>query len=104
MTKQSSSKEMIMDFLSGDLDRMFTVLYEMGKVEPLLTRDWKKLYTESRHRWNEVSRAIKKLNALTNLRDMRLFLETLPSEILDALVVEVARELADFQGRDESLH
>ena len=93
-----------MDFLSGDLDRMFTVLFEMGKVEPLLNRDWKKLYIESRDRWSEVSHAIQKLNSLTNLRDMRLFLETLPGEILDALVVEVARELADFHGRNESLH
>jgi hypothetical protein len=93
-----------MDFLSGDLDRMFTVLFEMGKVEPLLKRDWKQLYQESRDRWSDVSRAIQKLNGLTNLRDMRLFLETLPDDILNSLVVEVARELADFQGRNESLH
>ena len=93
-----------MDFISGDLDRVFTVLFEMGKVEPLLNKDWKKLYKKSRAQWSEVSAAIQKLNGLTNLRDIRLFLETLPSEILDSLVVEVARELADFHGRNESLH
>ena len=93
-----------MDFISGDLDRVFTVLFEMGKVEPLLNQDWKKLYRKSQDHWSEVSVAIKKLNALTNLRDIRVFLETLPDEIVDSLVVEVARELADFHGRNESLH
>ena len=93
-----------MDFISGDLDRVFTILFEMGKVEPLLNKDWKKLYKKSQTHWSEVSDAIQKLNKLTNLRDMRLFLETLRNEILDSLVVEVARELADYHGRNESLH
>lgn len=93
-----------MDFISGDLDRVFTVLFEMGKVEPLLTQDWKKLYKQSQSHWAEVSAAIKKINQLTHLREMRLYLETLPGEVLNSLVVEVARELADFQGRNESIH
>lgn len=93
-----------MDFISGDLDRVFTVLFEMGKIEPLLNKDWKKLYRQSQAHWSEVSAAIKKLNNLTNLRDIRVFLETLSDNVVDSLVVEVARELADFQGRNESLH
>jgi hypothetical protein len=93
-----------MDFISGDLDRVFTVLYEMGRVEPLLKRDWKQLYRQTMDRWPEVSEAIHVLNSLDGLKEMREFIETLPSEIIDALVIEVARELADFQGRSEMLH
>ena len=93
-----------MDFISGDLDRVFTVLLEMGRVEPLLEKDWKKVYEQTRSRWGEVSQAIRQLNSLNNLRDIRIFIGTLPSEIIDALVVEVARELADYQENKGSIH
>jgi hypothetical protein len=92
------------DFLSGDLDRVFTVLYEMGRVEPLLSKDWKELYMRSQSRWPEVSLAIRKLNLMDNLRDMKNFIAQLPAEIIDALVIEVARELAQFHQRHELLH
>jgi hypothetical protein len=92
------------DFLSGDLDRVFTVLYEMGRVEPLLSKDWKELYKRSQSRWPEVSSAIRKLNVMNNLRDMKSFIAELPPEIIDALVIEVARELAQFHQRNELLH
>ena len=93
-----------MDFISGDLDRVFTVLFEMGHVEPLLRKDWKQLYKDTQSRWPEVSEAIRSLNRLNNLRDMKEFIGTLPREIVDSLVLEVAREMADFHGRQESLH
>jgi hypothetical protein len=93
-----------MDFITGDLDRVFTVLYEMGRVQPLLNQDWKKLYRQTLSRWPEVSAAIKKLNMMSNLRDMQHFISTLDPAIVDALVMEVARELAQFQQRDETLH
>ena len=93
-----------MDFLSGDLDRLFTVLYELGHVEPLLNRDWKKLYVKTQARWPEVSEAIGRLNDLNNFRDMRDYIRSLPVDIVDALVIEVAREMAQFHGRNEILH
>jgi len=92
------------DFLSGDLDRVFTVLFEMGRVQPLLERDWMELYRRSQARWPEVSTAIRKLNELNNLPDMKNFIKTLPSEIVESLVIEVAREMAQFHQRDEVLH
>jgi hypothetical protein len=92
------------DLLSGDLDRVFTVLYEMGRVEPLLGKDWQDLYRRSQSRWPEVSHAIKTLNTMGNLPEMRKFISKLPAEIVDALVIEVARELAQFHQRDEVLH
>jgi hypothetical protein len=93
-----------MDFISGDLDRVFTVLYEMGRVEPILNRDWKELYQKTQERWPEVSKAIQKLNQLESLPEIRKFIAGLPADIIDALVVEVARELAHFQERSEVLH
>jgi len=94
-----------MDFISGDLDRIFTVLYELGRVEPLLKKDWKALYKKTESRWAEVARAIHRLNVMDNFPDMRAYITELPSEIVDALVLEVARELAEFQGRgDSTLH
>lgn len=93
-----------MDFISGDLDRIFTVLYELGRVEPLLDKDWKTLYRDSQDRWPEVSKAIGRLNVLNNLRDIRDYITALPNEIIDALVIEVAREMAQFHERDEILH
>jgi hypothetical protein len=93
-----------MDFLSGDLDRLFSVLYEMGRVEPLLNQDWKALYRESQMRWPEVSKAIGCLNDLRAMPEIRSYIQSLPKEIVDALVIEVAREMAQFHGRDELLH
>jgi hypothetical protein len=93
-----------MDYLSGDLDRVFTVLFEMGRVEPLLKKDWKVLYRETQELWPEVSNAIQFLNNLKNLPDIRKFLKTLPNQIVDAIVIEVAREMAQYHGRDELLH
>ncbi len=93
-----------MDFFSGDLDRVFTVLYEMGRIEPLLKKDWTRLYRSNLSRWSEISGAIKHLNQMSNLKDMRGFIETLPSEIIDALVVEVARELASYHENKTNLH
>jgi hypothetical protein len=93
-----------MDFLNGDLDRVFTVLYEMGKIEPLLKRDWKEIYIQSQARWPEISTAIRKLNDLESLREIRDFLADLPGDIIEALVVEVAREMAHYQERGETLH
>ena len=93
-----------MDCFSGDLDRVFTVLYEMGRIEPLLAKDWTHLYRNSINRWDEVSIAIKNLNSMSNLKEIRGFIENLPSEIIDALVVEVARELASYHEHKELLH
>ena len=93
-----------MDFLSGDLDRVFTVLFEMGRVQPLLEKDWLELYRRSQARWPEVSSAIRKLNELKNLPEIKKFITTLPSEIVESLVIEVAREMAQFHQRDEVLH
>jgi hypothetical protein len=93
-----------MDFISGDLDRIFTVLYEMGRVEPLLDKDWKVLYQDSQQRWPEVSKAIDRLNVMNSLRDIRDYIKGLPTEIIDALVIEVAREMAQFYERGEVLH
>ena len=93
-----------MDFISGDLDRMFTVLYEMGRIEPLLKKDWQELLKKQEGRWTEISSAMKTLNTLTNLRDMRQFFESLPDPVIDAVAIEVAKELAEFQGRDSMIH
>ena len=93
-----------MDFLSGDLDRVFTVLFEMGRVQPLLEKDWLELYRRSQARWPEVSSAIRQLNELKNLPEMRKFITTLPTEIVESLVIEVASEMAQFHQRDEVLH
>ncbi|MDZ4676945.1 MAG: hypothetical protein SGI74_05485 [Oligoflexia bacterium] len=93
-----------MDFISGDLDRVFTVLYEMGRVEPILKRDWKVLYKQTQEQWSDVSVAIKKLNELQSLIEIRNYIAGLPAEVVDALVVEVARELANYQQRSEAIH
>src|SRR5438132_1194967 len=93
------------DFISGDLDRVFTVLFELGHIEPLLKKDWKQLYRETQDRWEEVSQAIRTLNELHNLKEIRAFIQNLSPEIIDSLVVEVAREMAEYHDRgEETLH
>lgn len=93
-----------MDFLSGDLDRVFTALYELGMIEPMLGRDWKNLYEEARFQWKEVGKAIKAINKITSLREMRSYIESLPQPVVEALVLEVAKEMAEFQERKETIH
>ena len=93
-----------MAFLSGDLDRIFTVLFEMGRVEPLLNKDWKKIYRQAQGYWGEINQAIGDLNSRKSLKDIREYLEVLPPHILDAIVIEVARELAEYQSKPEEMH
>ena len=91
-----------MDFLSGDLDRIFSVLFEMGAVEPLLNKDWKEMLEANQFRWPEIGRTIKGLNACKSMNEIREFIKTLSPEMVNAVVIEVAREMANFQERPQS--
>ncbi len=93
-----------MDFLSGDLDKVFTALYELGMIEPMLGRDWIELYKKAQNQWSEVGIAIQKINRIESLKDIRNFIGNLPQPIVEALVLEVAREMAEFQERQETIH
>jgi len=92
-----------MNFLNGDLDQVFTVLYEMGKIEPLLEKDWKQLYQQNHEKWAEVNSVITSINRLNSKADIRNYLEILPPQMIEALVVEVARELAAFYDKDKTI-
>ncbi|MBK9293149.1 MAG: hypothetical protein IPM57_01700 [Oligoflexia bacterium] len=93
-----------MDFLSGDLDRVFTALYELGMIEPMLGKDWSKMYAQDHKVWKDVGGAIRKLNKMASLKEIRGFIETLPQRVVEALVIEVAREMAEFHERKEMVH
>jgi hypothetical protein len=93
-----------MDFLSGDLDRVFTALYELGLIEPMLDKNWKELYRLSESLWPELSSAIRKINKISSIKELRVYIESLPQKTVEALVIEVAREMAAFQERRETLH
>ncbi len=93
-----------MDFLSGDLDRVFTALYELGLIEPMLDKNWKELYRRSEELWPQLSIAIRKINKMSSIRDLRSYIESLPQDTVEALVIEVAREMAAFQERMETIH
>lgn len=85
-------------FLMGDLDRIFSVLFEMGEVENVLHRDWKPLYKRMMVLWPEVSQAITTVNGLNHRKELRAYFETLRRDVLESLVIEVAREMADYYG------
>ena len=93
-----------MQFISGDLDRGFTALFEPGRIQPMLNRDWKELFKQSERNYKEVTNAIGHLNTLRSLPEIRGFIESLPSDIVDGLVVEVARELAHYNEHSEMVH
>lgn len=93
-----------MQFLNGDLDQVFTVLYEMGKIEPMLQKDWKQLFIQSRNQAETINSIIMTLNELATKSEIQKYLNALPSTQIEALVVEVARELADFYDRGAELH
>ena len=92
------------NFLSGDLDRVFTALYELGMIEPMLGKDWGDLYERAQFQWKEVGHAIKKINRIENIKEMRNYIGSLPQQVVEALVLEVAREMAEFQERKEIIH
>lgn len=92
------------NFLSGDLDRVFTALYELGMIEPMLGKDWGNLYDRSQFQWKEVGKAIKEINKIVSIKEMRSYIESLSQEVVEALVLEVAREMAEFQERKETIH
>ncbi len=93
-----------MDFLSGDLDRVFTALYELGMIEPMLEKNWTDLYKKAGESWTDVSTAIQKLNRIHSLKEIRQYLESLSQPVIEALVIEVAREMAAFHERQETIH
>ncbi|MCC6276381.1 MAG: hypothetical protein IT289_00545 [Oligoflexia bacterium] len=93
-----------MDFLNGDLDRIFTALYELGHIDPMLIKDWKPVIQKSQNNWTEVRESIHVLNKLKSISEIRDFLNDLPQDHIEAIVIEVARELVDAQDAKAGSH
>ncbi len=92
-------------YLTGNLDRLFSVLFDLGYVEKLIHRDWKPIYQAMLSNWPEVSKVIAEINKYDNLNDLKAYINTLPVHIVDFIVIEVARELADYYDENkEMLH
>lgn len=93
-----------MAHLQGDLQSVFDTLYEMGVIEPVLSKDWKSDLVEISGGSPKLMRAIRIVNSCGPDRGMlRNELSKLDRHSLEILAMEVAREYAGFHLR-QSLH
>ena len=93
---------------SGDLDTIMRYLWDDERVDFILQQVWNELLTMVAANQDEVSEAIHNfchlLDASTS-SDVIRFLDTLDDDIMDCLLVELARELHFIkQHEGEVLH
>lgn len=88
--------------LQGDLQSVFDVLYDLGVIEPVLGMDWKSGLEEISGGSAGLMRAIRVVNSCGADRiTLRSELSKLDRRSLEILAMEVAREYAGYQTRQE---
>jgi hypothetical protein len=91
-----------MKHLQGDLQSVFDALYEIGVIEPVLAKDWRKGLEEIGDGSPNLKLAIGIVNQCGRNRQLlRSELEKLDRHSLEILAMEVAREYADFHLRQQ---
>jgi hypothetical protein len=88
--------------IQGDLQLVFDALYELGVIEPVLELDWRTRLIEIEEGSPALTKAVNTVNECGPDRTLLMEeLRRLDRQSLEVLAMEVAREYADFQTRDE---
>lgn len=85
-----------MEKFSGDLETIMQYLWSEERVDALMRRDWNQLSTQVNHYADEVNHAIRTFCGLMReerRNEILRYLDELPDDIFDCLLVELAREL-----------
>ena len=86
--------------LQGDLQAVFDALFEMGVIDPVLSKDWADGLAEISRDPRRLERAIEAVNACEpQSAKIAGELKRFDGRTLEYLAMEVAREFADYQGR-----
>ncbi len=89
-------------FIQGDLQAVFDALYSVGAIDPVLKMDWEIIMNEAVRHSTMMDRAIADLNDCAGDRSkLAAHLRCLDSRVVNYIVVEVAREFADFALRSD---
>jgi hypothetical protein len=89
-------------FLQGDLQTLFDVLYTMGVIDPVLKMDWVKVNEEIVRNQDKMVRAMVVVNSCGgDQHKLQSHLNNLDQSSLSYLAMEVAREFAEYQDRKE---
>ena len=81
---------------SGDLETIMSYLWDDYRVDFIIQQDWESLREMVDERAKEVSKCIKLFCELVSSGDENAilrFLDTLSDDLMDCLLVELAREL-----------
>jgi hypothetical protein len=90
--------------LQGDLQAVFDALYTIGAIDPVLKMDWNDVNQRMTKSPAKLDQAVRILNACSGDRDELIkSLNSLDSESVQFIALEVAREFSEFQDR-QSLH
>ena len=88
--------------LQGSLQDLFDALYELGVIEPLLSKDWMPVFEKRELEPKKLERALKAVrNHKGSSKSLAKTLKKFDSDVLEELAVEVAREYAEYYGRTE---
>ncbi len=89
-------------YLQGNLQTVFDALYEMGIIEPVLQMDWKDALREMDSNPKPLFDVVKVANDFqSDVGVLIQKLENFDERTLGYLAMEVAREYADFHGRNQ---
>lgn len=90
------------NFLQGDLQALFDALYSVGAIDPVLKMDWSKITREMAQNQTQMTEAMSSVNACGKDQNLLVSqLHRLDSKCLNFIAMEVAREFAEFQDRQE---
>lgn len=87
-------------FIQGDLQAVFDALYAIGAIDPVLKMDWEKLNSEMTSNPRIINNLCNQINACRgNKTQLIEILNTMDSQSLSYVALEVAREFSEFQER-----
>lgn len=91
-------------YLQGNLQAVFDALFHMGVIDPVLEMDWSEALGEMMTHEEDFQKVLHAANVFqTDVERLMTELERFDEKSLAYLAMEVAREFADFHGR-EDLH
>lgn len=88
-------------YLQGDLQTVFDALYQMGIINPVLEMDWSEALKKRGDEYEKFLSVLRVANS--NQVDVETLIGQLvrfDQSTLSYLAMEVAREYADFHGRE----
>jgi len=78
-----------------DQAELFDILWSESRVENILRASWDEISANAVRLADDIDKTLKILSELDEVASRRKFIENLPGELLDCMIIELVREIKD---------